>query len=64
MPYVELTGVNTYYEVNGKGSPVVLLHGGLAGAEWPDSASTAGNQLAEATRAEREASGPHPIFTP
>lgn len=33
MPYVELAGVNTYYEVNGEGSPVVLLHGGLAGAE-------------------------------
>ncbi|MBM3945408.1 MAG: alpha/beta hydrolase, partial [SAR202 cluster bacterium] len=31
--YITLNGVKTYYEVEGNGSPVVLLHGGAAPIE-------------------------------
>jgi pimeloyl-ACP methyl ester carboxylesterase len=34
--YVDIDGVATYYEVTGRGDPVVLLHGGLATAETFD----------------------------
>jgi pimeloyl-ACP methyl ester carboxylesterase len=33
MAYVDLAGVKTYYEVTGSGAPLVLLHGGVFGAE-------------------------------
>ena len=33
MPYVDIAGVSTYYEVDGAGDAVVLLHGALAGAD-------------------------------
>jgi len=33
VPYVQLPAVNTYYEQAGSGPAVVLLHGGLFGAE-------------------------------
>ena len=33
MPYVELDGIDTYYEVHGTGEPVLLLHGGFCSAE-------------------------------
>lgn len=32
MPYLDVAGSCTYYEVTGEGEPVVLLHGGLSGA--------------------------------
>jgi hypothetical protein len=28
MPYVAANGLNMYYEVQGEGSPLLLLHGG------------------------------------
>ena len=31
--YVDVAGLNTYYETHGAGDPVLLLHGGLVGAE-------------------------------
>ena len=31
--YVDVAGLNTYYETHGQGDPVLLLHGGLVGAE-------------------------------
>ncbi len=31
--YVEAGGVNTYYEVEGTGEPLILLHGGFATIE-------------------------------
>ena len=31
--YVEVNGINLYYETHGTGRPVVLLHGGLASGE-------------------------------
>ena len=34
--YVDAGGVNTYYEVNGAGDPLVLLHGGFCPAETFD----------------------------
>lgn len=33
MAYVDIAGVSTYYEVSGRGEPVVLLHGALSGAD-------------------------------
>ncbi len=33
MPYVDLDGIKTYYEIHGAGEPVVLLHGGFCSAE-------------------------------
>lgn len=33
MAYVDVAGLNTYYEVHGQGEPVVLLHGALSGAD-------------------------------
>ncbi len=33
MPYVELDGIATYYEVHGAGAPVLLLHGGFCSIE-------------------------------
>ena len=33
MPYVELDGIATYYEVHGAGEPVLLLHGGFCSIE-------------------------------
>jgi pimeloyl-ACP methyl ester carboxylesterase len=33
MPYVELDGIATYYEVHGAGDPVLLLHGGFCSIE-------------------------------
>ncbi|KAA0023633.1 alpha/beta fold hydrolase [Antrihabitans cavernicola] len=33
MSYIDLDGIRTHYDVFGSGDPVVLLHGGLAGAE-------------------------------
>jgi pimeloyl-ACP methyl ester carboxylesterase len=33
MPYVELDGIDTYYEIHGSGEPVLLLHGGFCSAE-------------------------------
>jgi pimeloyl-ACP methyl ester carboxylesterase len=32
MPYVDVAGLRTWHEVSGEGDPVVLLHGGFAGA--------------------------------
>jgi pimeloyl-ACP methyl ester carboxylesterase len=32
MPYVDVNGLRTWHEVSGAGRPVVLLHGGFAGA--------------------------------
>ena len=29
--YVDAGGVETYYEVDGEGEPVILLHGGFLG---------------------------------
>ena len=34
--YVDAGGLNTYYEVNGEGDPLVLLHGGFCPAETLD----------------------------
>jgi pimeloyl-ACP methyl ester carboxylesterase len=34
--YVEAGGVHTYYEVNGEGEPLILLHGGMCTAETFD----------------------------
>ena len=31
MPYVDANGVHTYYEVEGSGDPLLLLHGGTVG---------------------------------
>jgi pimeloyl-ACP methyl ester carboxylesterase len=28
MPYLAVNGLDTYYEVHGDGSPLLLLHGG------------------------------------
>ena len=45
MPYIDLNGINTYYEIHGSGPPVVFIHGGYGGAsstlappstEWVD----------------------------
>jgi pimeloyl-ACP methyl ester carboxylesterase len=33
MPYVELDGIDHYYEVHGAGDPVLLLHGGFCSLE-------------------------------
>ena len=33
VPYAEISGLQTYYDVEGEGAPVVLLHGGLVCAE-------------------------------
>lgn len=33
MSYVEVGGVRTWHEIDGAGEPVVLLHGGFAGAD-------------------------------
>jgi pimeloyl-ACP methyl ester carboxylesterase len=33
MPYVELDGIATYYEMHGAGDPVLLLHGGFCSIE-------------------------------
>lgn len=33
MPFVDLNGISTHYTEFGEGSPVVLLHGGMANAE-------------------------------
>ncbi len=30
MPYIDINGVHTYYETEGNGDPLVLLHGGTA----------------------------------
>ena len=32
VTYVEVGGLRTWHEVQGEGRPVVLLHGGFAGA--------------------------------
>jgi pimeloyl-ACP methyl ester carboxylesterase len=32
MPYIDLNGINTYYEIHGSGPPVVFIHGGYGGA--------------------------------
>lgn len=32
MPYTEVAGLKTWHEVSGEGDPLVLLHGGFAGA--------------------------------
>ncbi|MQF98734.1 MAG: alpha/beta hydrolase [SAR202 cluster bacterium] len=46
MPYIDLNGINTYYEIQGSGPPVVFIHGGYGGAgstlappsnDWVDS---------------------------
>ena len=37
MPYVELDGLSTYYEVHGTGEPVLLLHGGFCTIELTQS---------------------------
>ena len=34
MPYINLNGINTYYEKTGSGTPLVFIHGGYGG---PDS---------------------------
>ena len=34
--YVDVDGVHTYYEAQGSGAPVILLHGGLCTAETWD----------------------------
>jgi pimeloyl-ACP methyl ester carboxylesterase len=33
VPYVELDGINSFYEQHGEGEPVVLLHGGFCSNE-------------------------------
>ena len=33
MPYIDVNGVHTYYEVEGQGDPLILLHGGTAPIE-------------------------------
>ena len=33
MPYVDLTGIASYYEQHGAGDPVLLLHGGFCSVE-------------------------------
>jgi pimeloyl-ACP methyl ester carboxylesterase len=33
--YVDANGVRTYWEVEGAGEPLVLLHGGLCAIETP-----------------------------
>jgi pimeloyl-ACP methyl ester carboxylesterase len=33
VTYVDVNGVHTYYEEHGSGDPLLLLHGGLAGAD-------------------------------
>ena len=33
MPYVELDGIDSYYEIHGDGEPVLLLHGGFCSVE-------------------------------
>jgi len=33
MPYVELDGIDTYYEIHGAGEPLLLLHGGFCSLE-------------------------------
>ncbi len=37
MPYVDLDGIKSYYEVHGAGEPVVLLHGGFCTIELTQS---------------------------
>ena len=32
--YVDLGGVNTWYDERGEGEPLVLLHGGLVDSRW------------------------------
>ncbi len=45
MTYVDAAGVRTYYEVSGAGKPVVLLHGGLVGAEsWASTIAAFANE--------------------
>ena len=39
--YVDVDGVQTYYEVTGDGDPVILLHGGMCAAETWDAQVTA-----------------------
>lgn len=34
--YAEIAGVNLYYEINGAGEPLLLMHGGLGGSEHFD----------------------------
>ena len=31
MPYIDLNGINTYYEKTGSGTPLVFIHGGYRG---------------------------------
>jgi pimeloyl-ACP methyl ester carboxylesterase len=33
MPYTELDGIRSYYEIHGQGAPVLLLHGGFCSLE-------------------------------
>lgn len=33
MPYVDISGISTYYEQHGAGDPVLLLHGGFCSVE-------------------------------
>jgi pimeloyl-ACP methyl ester carboxylesterase len=33
MPYAEVNGIKLYYEIHGKGRPLILLHGGLGAIE-------------------------------
>ena len=41
MTYVEVDGLRTWHEVHGAGPPVVLLHGGFAGASsWSAAQAT------------------------
>ena len=31
--YAQVNGINLYYEIHGKGEPLILLHGGLGAIE-------------------------------
>jgi pimeloyl-ACP methyl ester carboxylesterase len=37
MPYAEVNGIRMYYEEAGRGSPLVLLHGGTGALAFPES---------------------------